>query len=223
MMTLRLTGIEKEFMQGSAVIPILRGISAEFQQGSTYAIMGVSGTGKSTLLSILGGLEAPTRGSVNFNNEKVHAFDAARRQKFFLRDVGYVFQSPHLLPELSVFENIVIKGKIAGMSEAICTERAMDLLERVNLTALAHRAPAALSGGEQQRVALVRAIFLKPAFLLADEPTAHLDDHTRASVVDVMLGLAAHDGAGLIVCTHDRALAARMEHNYALADGRLVG
>lgn len=223
MATLRLTGIEKEFIQGNAVIPILRGISAEFGQGATYAIMGVSGTGKSTLLSILGGLETPTRGSVHFNNEKVQSFDAARRQKFFLRDVGYVFQLPHLLPELSVLENITLKGKIAGMSDAACTERAMDLLERVHLAQFAHRAPAALSGGEQQRIALVRAIFLKPAFLLADEPTAHLDEHTRSSVVDVMLSLVAYDGMGLIVCTHDRTLAARMEHNYALADGQLVG
>lgn len=213
--------LEKTFIQGDVQLEVLKGISVAFQQGGTYALVGASGTGKSTLMHLLAGLDNPSAGTVTFNNKNLAAFIPAERQQFLNTSVGLVFQLPYLIQELSVLENVMFKGLLAGKSPAQCTPKAHAVLDQVGLTEKAQSKPAALSGGQQQRVAIARAIFNEPAFLLADEPTGNVDVDTGMRIVDLLLDCQKQWGMGIIVSSHDAYVAECMSTTYRLEHGLL--
>ncbi len=213
-------GIKKKFGTRSEVA-VLQDITATFAQGKSYAIMGVSGTGKSTLMHLLAGLDTPTAGAVFFNEQNVHKMSVQEHSSFLRSSVGLLFQLPYLIKELSVCENVMLPALIVGQSEAFSLQKAQQLLEAVGLLQKADARPGSLSGGQQQRIALARAVINEPDFLLADEPTGNLDERTGAEIVDLLLRLQSEWQMGLIVSTHDKEVADRMEHLYRLHDGRL--
>jgi lipoprotein-releasing system ATP-binding protein len=214
-------GLVKEFVDGPRTVRVLRGIDLEVASGETVAIVGESGVGKSTLLHLLGGLERPSAGSV-----KVAGFDLSTRSerdvaRFRNRQVGFVFQFHHLLPDFTALENVMMPCLIGGIAPAEAAERAQHLLERVGLKErLTHR-PGELSGGEQQRVAVARAVVLRPAVVLADEPTGNLDPHTGDEVERLLLDLNREAGITCIVVTHNDRLAAAMDRTLRLVEGGL--
>ena len=220
-----LRNVSKQFVVAGATstppIAVLKDVTIQFDQGEQYAIAGVSGTGKSTLLSLIGGIEHVTAGSVLFNDVEVHELVQTSPQRFFGKHVSMIFQVPHLINELSVLENILIRGMLAKQPRSESYDRATHLLEKVGLTDKAAMLPATLSLGEAQRVAVVRAFFSHPSFIIADEPTAHLDSKTRENVLD-LLDDFYKDGGGLIVASHDPSVIERMHHVYDLREGSLV-
>jgi ABC-type lipoprotein export system ATPase subunit len=220
--SLRLHNITKTFKQGPASVVVLNNITMLFEQGSTYAITGASGAGKSTLLHIAAGLEQPTHGQLFFNDQESRAMTAeaiSNLRTFFL---GLVFQAPYLISELTVLENVMVKGLIAGMPYDICKDKAYELLTAVGLQEKAATLPAKLSGGQQQRVAITRALFNKPAFLLADEPTGNLDERTGNDLIDFLLDCQAQWGMGLIVSSHDPYVSSKMNRVFHLHNGTLT-
>lgn len=219
MHTLVARNLSKSYLQGGQHNQVLRSVNYTFQAGHTYAISGVSGTGKSTLVHLLAGLDAPTDGQVLFEGRDIAAFDATERSHFLNQSMGLVFQAPYLIKELSVLENVMLKGLIAHGNHAACVAEAMQLLASFGLSDKAHAYPADLSGGQQQRVAIARAFFGKPAFLLADEPTGNLDAATTDAVLDV---LAQNGQLGLIVTSHNERVCARMGTHLRLENGELV-
>jgi ABC-type lipoprotein export system ATPase subunit len=219
--TLVLDKISKSF-HGETEICLFKNISYTFMQSQSYAIVGVSGTGKSTLIQILAGLEQPSLGKVIYNGQSITSLSPLEYQRFLHNDIGLVFQFPYLIRELSVIENVMIKGLIAHRPYVECQDEAQHLLERVGLFHKASMMPATLSGGEQQRVALARALMLKPAFLLADEPTAHLDEATRMVIVDLIKNCGQEWDMGIILSTHDRAVASCMNSLLEIHEGQLI-
>lgn len=221
---LSLNNVTKKFIHAHGSTTVLDDASYVFEKGSSYAIMGPSGAGKSTLLSLLTGFEEPTEGSITYhgNDIKALAHASPRSYEDFLQaSLGLVFQSPCLVPELSIIENVSIKGLIAGMSHAACHKRAMQLLERVGLGSCAQQAVTTLSGGQQQRVALARALFIAPHFLLLDEPTAHVDAATAHDIIALVQEFKKEDGIGIIVVCHDVAVARAMDHVLTIEQGKL--
>jgi lipoprotein-releasing system ATP-binding protein len=214
--------ISKKFMQGEKAITVLDGINATFTQSHSYAITGISGSGKSTLMHILAGLDTPTTGTVLFNNNVIHAFSAHDRSQFLNKSIGLVFQSPHLLRELSVLENVILPGLIGGRSKNDCMQRAELLLKKVSLLEKQNSKPGELSGGQQQRVAIARALFNEPAFLIADEPTGNLDIATGNAIIDLLLSCRDEWGMGIIVSSHDEYVTQKMDTIYSLDKGTLI-
>lgn len=213
--------LRKEYGHGAKLQEIIKGVSTSFVQGKTYAITGVSGVGKSTLLYILAGLDTPTSGSVLFNNKDLAKLTAQEKEKFLNKSVGLVFQYPYLIRELSVIENVMMKGLIARQDDAKATKKAKNLLQLVGLEDKAEAHPASLSGGQQQRVAIARALFYEPVFLLADEPTGNLDNKTGKEIIDLLLQCHKEWGVGLIVSSHDTYLVNKMRVIFELRDGVL--
>lgn len=219
--TLRLESVGKYFDHAGMRTCILNTISTTFNQGTTYAIKGVSGTGKSTLMHIIGGLDMPTSGVVWFNSVSLATMTALERAAFFNLNVGFIFQQPYLIKELSAIENVMVPGLIAGIDTHTCVKRAEELLEKVSLTDKKKSKVGALSGGQQQRIALARALFNKPAFLIADEPTGDLDEKTGRSMVELLLSCVVQENLGIILTTHDQYVAASMSTVYRLHEGHL--
>lgn len=213
--------IYKNFIQGQEKIIVLNDINVTFIQGKSYAITGTSGSGKSTLIHILAGLDTPTNGKVLFNNQAIHTFSIPQRCQFRNQAIGLVFQSPHLIRELSVLENIILPGLISGKNKNDCIKRAEKLLEKVNLFSKKDQKPGELSGGQQQRVAIARALFNEPKFLIADEPTGNLDLTTRKDIIDLILSCQQQWGMGIIISSHDEYVTQRMEHVFKLHKGTL--
>ncbi|HMO50655.1 MAG TPA: ABC transporter ATP-binding protein [Kiritimatiellia bacterium] len=205
-------------------IEVLRGISLVVSPGESIAIMGASGAGKSTLLHTLGGLDRPTSGRVLLDGEDIYNAPARRRNAIRAREFGFVFQAFHLLPELDVLDNIALPA--LGQSGALrrreaIRERARGLLEAVGLDhRLGHR-PVEMSGGEQQRAAIARALMNRPRYVFADEPTGNLDSRTGESVLETLFRLAAEQAAALVVVTHNREVAERCRTRLVLKDGSL--
>jgi lipoprotein-releasing system ATP-binding protein len=214
--------IVKEYPTPSEPLRVLSGVSFTLNRGENIAILGPSGSGKSTLLSILGTLDPPTSGSVRLAGQDPFALNERELAAFRSRQVGFVFQDHHLLPQCTVLENVLIPYLADGAATAADAERATELLRRVALAErLTHR-PAELSGGERQRVAIARSLVRGPTLLLADEPTGNLDRATAQSITELLLELQAERNAILVVVTHSNALASALDKRLELDAGRLV-
>jgi len=229
---LETAGLEKRIDGPSGALEILRGISLSVHPGESVAILGASGSGKSTLLGLLAGLDAPSAGEVRLLGENIGQLDEDGRAALRAGRVGFVFQSFQLLPALTALENVLLPLELNpahdGLSGSELTARARAALEQVGLQARARHYPHQLSGGEQQRVAVARAIVDRPAVLFADEPTGNLDAETGARIIDLLFGLAGADdtgpagGAALLLVTHDPALAERCDRVVHIRDGVLT-
>jgi lipoprotein-releasing system ATP-binding protein len=209
-------------MSGPVELPVLDGIELDIRAGEMLAVVGASGVGKSTLLHILGALDRPTSGKVYYGDIDVFGLDNQRLSRFRNERVGFVFQFHHLLPEFTALENVMMPGLIRRMDREEAAAAAEKILTDVGLGArLLHR-PGELSGGEQQRVAVARALMLKPDVVLADEPTGNLDMHTGEAIHDLLLGINKQQGITFVIVTHNDKLAVRADRVLRIADGRLT-
>ncbi|MBN2465020.1 ABC transporter ATP-binding protein [candidate division WOR-3 bacterium] len=218
---LQATDIWRVFETGAERLEILRGVDLEVQRGEFLAILGPSGTGKSTLLHVLGALDRPTSGRVLLDSLDVFSYPESRLHELRNRKVGFVFQFHHLLSEFTVLENVAMPLLVAGMARTEALVRAHKALEEIGFVSrLTHR-PAELSGGEQARAAVARALVNEPAVILADEPTGNLDATTAAALVDLMVRLSSERNMTILVVTHNQAVADRAMRRLHLAEGRL--
>jgi lipoprotein-releasing system ATP-binding protein len=208
-------------MSGPEALPVLDGIDLEIRKGEMLAIVGASGVGKSTFLHILGGLERPTAGRVLYGDVDLYAMDSDRIARFRNERIGFVFQFHHLLPEFTALENVMMPALIRGMTKAGAARLAAQLLGDVGLGARLRHRPGELSGGEQQRVAVARALVLDPDVVLADEPTGNLDTHTGESVHELLRAINRQKGVTFIVVTHNDKLALRADRVFRMAEGAL--
>ena len=217
----KLTAIElkKDFWQADKLIHVLRTISIEFEQGKSYAITGVSGSGKSTFLHLLGGLDHPTSGTIFFNDQNIATLK--KKNTFLNRSIGFVFQFHYLIKELTVLDNVELMGLIKGGDQNQARKHALNLLGITGLSNKITSYPGQLSGGEQQRVSIARALFNKPSFLLADEPTGNLDADNAQNIINLLLKAQQEWGMGIIICTHDQSVYNRMETTLTLHEGIL--
>ncbi|MQA31934.1 MAG: ATP-binding cassette domain-containing protein [Luteitalea sp.] len=215
-------GIVKTYRVGATPLTVLRDLELEVASGEMVAIVGASGVGKSTLLHVLGGLDRADAGSVSVAATNLTGLPDAAVVAFRNRHVGFVFQFHHLLPEFTALENVEMPMRIARIGPAESRPRATELLERVGLAErLGHR-PGMLSGGEQQRVAVARALVMRPSMLLADEPTGNLDEHTAESLHALLAEMHRADGLTSVIATHNPRLAAACDRILRLEEGRLV-
>jgi lipoprotein-releasing system ATP-binding protein len=215
------TGVNKSYVVGSHSLHVLRDVNLEVEAGEMLAIVGQSGVGKSTLLHLLGGLDRVDRGSIRIGDVEVTTLPDTTLVEFRNRHVGFVFQFHHLLPEFDALENAAMPMRIARIPVKDARSRAQDLLERVGLgERLTHR-PSMLSGGEQQRVAVARALIMRPSLLLADEPTGDLDETTAESLHQLLRGMHAEYGLTSIIATHNPRLAAACTRTLRMEKGQL--
>jgi putative ABC transport system ATP-binding protein len=213
-------GITMRFGGGGRAVDVLSDVSLDVPARQFLAVAGPSGSGKSTLLGLIAGLDRPTAGQITVAGVPVTALGEAGLARFRRDTIGYVFQSFHLIPTLSAVENVSVPLELAG--EANATARAAALLTEMGLGDRLHHYPVQLSGGEQQRVAVARAIARRPPVLLADEPTGNLDSATGKQIIELLLGLNRSLGCTLVLVTHDAALAAHADRVVTLRDGRIV-
>ena len=216
---LRLDDLTRTFREGDAERAVLKGVTATVPAGAFAALYGRSGSGKSTLLNLIAGLDVPTSGRVWLGDAELTAMGEAERTRLRRTRLGFVFQAFNLIPTLTVAENVALPLELAGRRDPA---RVADLLSAVGLADRADAFPDRLSGGEQQRVAVARALAHAPELVLADEPTGNLDGATAARVLDLLAGLARDDGRTLLVVTHDASIARRAALVLHLVDGRLV-
>jgi lipoprotein-releasing system ATP-binding protein len=219
---LRLEGVRRVFAQGSAKLSVLQGIDLRLMPGTIAALVGPSGTGKSTLLHIAGLLERPSAGEVVIDGRDCGALGDSERTRLRRERIGFVYQFHHLLPDFTALENVAMPQLIAGSRRREAKARAHALLARLGLEARVTHRPARLSGGEQQRVAIARALANGPRLLLADEPTGNLDPHTADEVFSMLLEVVRATGTAALIATHNTDLAARMDESYLLTEGRLT-
>jgi lipoprotein-releasing system ATP-binding protein len=218
---LKLTNVRRSFKQGREELEVLRGVDLAIHPGEIVALVGPSGTGKSTLLQISGLLEKPSSGEVLIAGTSAGTLSDDKRTALRRLHLGFVYQYHHLLPEFSALENVVLPQMIAGVSKSKAAKRAQHLLEGMGLADRIKHRPAELSGGEQQRVAICRALANGPRLLLADEPTGNLDPHTSDHVFAAFLRLVRDEGLAALIATHNPDLAARMDRTVSLSEGRL--
>ncbi len=214
-------GVERYFLDGDRRLDVLRGVDIRVVSGETLVIIGASGTGKSTLLHILGALDRPTGGRVMIRDRWLDDLSVRELALVRNREVGFVFQMHHLLGEFSALENVMLPLLARGQTPAKARRRAEDILEGVGLADRLDHSPAKLSGGEQQRVAIARALVGGPALVLMDEPTGNLDPGTAGYVLDLVFELAGADGTSFVIVTHDERLAARADRALFLSGGAL--
>jgi putative ABC transport system ATP-binding protein len=217
---IRVRGLSMRLASGGRGVDVLTDVSLDVPAGQFLAIAGPSGSGKSTLLGLIAGLDQPTGGRIEVAGVDITALDEDGLARFRRDHVGYVFQSFHLLPTLTAQENVAVPLELAGETDAAA--RAAALLAEVGLAERAHHYPVQLSGGEQQRVAVARAMARRPALLLADEPTGNLDSATGKQIIELLVGMNRRLGATLVLVTHDTALAAHADRVVTLRDGRIV-
>jgi lipoprotein-releasing system ATP-binding protein len=223
MSVLEVQGLTKTYMGGDgAVITVFDGVDLAVQRGEMVAIIGASGAGKSTLLHLLGALDRPTAGQVLIDGRPLAGMDDDEVSRLRNRTVGFVFQFHHLLREFTALENVMMPLRIAGTSDGEARTRALALLGRVGLSGRVHHRPSELSGGEQQRTAVARALATDPAVLLADEPSGNLDHHNSELLHDLFAQLSRELEIAMVVVTHNRSLAARADRVLQLEDGRLT-
>jgi putative ABC transport system ATP-binding protein len=212
--------VHKSVTDSTGTLDILRDIDFTLARKETAAIVGASGSGKSTLLSIVAGLDTPTKGTVRLAGQDIFAMDEDERAAVRARQVGFVFQSFQLLGNLTALENVMLPLELSGRRDS--RKAASEMLERVGLSTRLSHYPKVLSGGEQQRVALARAFVVRPAVLLADEPTGSLDFATGETVMALMFDLNREQGTTLVLVTHDRAIAAKCERRITIEAGRIA-
>jgi putative ABC transport system ATP-binding protein len=213
-------GLSMRLASGGAVVDVLTDISLEVPPGQFLAVAGPSGSGKSTLLGLIAGLDRPTAGRIVVAGVEITRLGEDELTRFRRDTIGYVFQSYHLIPTLTALENVAVPIELAGERDAL--RRARALLEEVGLAARARHYPVQLSGGEQQRVAVARAVGRRPRLLLADEPTGNLDSATGKQIIELLVALNRNLGSTLALVTHDGALAAHADRIVTLRDGRIV-
>ena len=219
---LQVTGLARSFEQGETRIEVLSGVDLAIAPGEIVALLGPSGSGKSTLLQAVGLLEGGFSGRIRICGEEVGSLDDLGRTRVRRQRLGFVYQFHHLLPDFTARENVMLAQMVAGVPEASASTRADELLAALGLGARLTHKPAQLSGGEQQRVAVARALANHPALVLADEPTGNLDEVTAGLVLAAFLDLVRSTGAAALVATHNVALARRMDRVVTLQQGRLV-
>jgi lipoprotein-releasing system ATP-binding protein len=213
--------IAKVFGDGMQAIELFRDLDLIIRRGERVAIVGASGVGKSTLLHILGTIEKPSGGRVLYGGQDIFLWDEKHLAQFRNRSIGFVFQFHYLLPEFNALENVMMPGIIAGLSQRDVKAQALALLERLELTDRLHHRVGELSGGEQQRVAVARALVLRPKMFLADEPSGNLDSKTGRKLHDLLVTLNEELGLTMVIVTHNSELAAMMHRTLRLVDGQL--
>ena len=218
---LRAEALGKTYAEGKLRTPVFDALDFAVAPGETVAIVGASGAGKSTLLHLLGGLDVPTSGEVYVAGQRMSALSDAARGQLRNRALGFIYQFHHLLPEFTALENVMLPVLLAGSSVPAASQRAKALLEAVGLGHRLEHKPGELSGGERQRAAVARALVNKPACVLGDEPTGNLDEKTAAQVFELMLELNRAERTSLVLVTHDRRLAHRLDRVMELQQGRL--
>ena len=216
---IKLRNVTKTVRSGTEDLTILNDVSVEIPDGQFVAVTGASGSGKSTLLGLIAGLDAPTSGSILIDTDEITSLGEDTLARIRSEKIGFVFQSFHLIPSLTAYENILIPMEILGLPNV--QERASALLDQVDLTNRGHHYPAELSGGEQQRVAIARAFANSPKILLADEPTGNLDTKNGQHIFDLMKDLHRQNAVTLILVTHDATLAGQAQRRIVLTDGQV--
>jgi lipoprotein-releasing system ATP-binding protein len=220
--TVEIIGLKRAFTQGSIVIEVLRGVDLSIARGEIVALLGPSGSGKSTLLQAVGLLEGGFDGSIRIKGEEAAQLDNEGRTRLRRDALGFVYQFHHLLPDFSAVENVVLPQLIHGATQAGANERAASLLGSLGLAKRLDHRPSELSGGEQQRVAVARALANRPALVLADEPTGNLDEATADVVLAEFLRLVRGEGSAALIATHNERIAAKMDRVVRLHDGVLA-
>lgn len=213
--------LKRSFTQGEVTIEVLRGVDLAIQPGEIVALLGPSGSGKSTLLQAVGLLEGGFKGSIRLSGEEASELDDNGRTRLRRELLGFVYQFHHLLPEFNAVENVVLPQLVRGVDSSAAVARARQLLGALGLSERLDHRPSKLSGGEQQRVAVARALANKPPLVLADEPTGNLDEHTADAVLSEFLNLVRGEGSAALVATHNERLASRMDRVVRLHEGRL--
>jgi lipoprotein-releasing system ATP-binding protein len=214
-------GVARRFNEGESTLVVLHDVDLQVQSAERVAIIGASGSGKTTLLQIMGGLDEPDEGAVFINGEAMHGTDEKAKGDLRNRNVGFVYQFHHLLPEFTAEENVAMPLMIRREPRSVAIEKARQLLSRVGLGERLHHKPGELSGGERQRAAVARALITKPQLVLADEPTGNLDAGNGAHVLNLMLELNEELKTSLVIVTHDHSIASQMDRILVLEDGTL--
>jgi lipoprotein-releasing system ATP-binding protein len=218
---LELIDVRRKFVQGDVTIEVLRGVDLVIGKGELVALLGPSGSGKSTMLQAVGLLEGGFSGSIKLDGEEVSTAGVDRQTEIRRQKLGFVYQFHHLLPDFDALENVILPQLIADAAPDVAHERATYLLTQLGLSERLHHRPSKLSGGEQQRVAVARALANRPKLVLADEPTGNLDEHTADIVLGEFMALVREEGSSAIVATHNERLAAKMDRVVRLHDGKL--
>jgi len=218
---LQVRDLHKSFMSGSQRLDVLIGLSLDLAEGEMIAVTGVSGSGKSTLLHLLGGMDRPDRGSIRIDEQDLPSLSLLELARFRNETVGFVFQLHHLLPEFTALENVMMPLLLREKAAPEARTAAMEMLAGVNMEARAHHRPGELSGGEQQRIAIARALVGKPRILLADEPTGNLDPHTGESIASLIRTLHERHRLSSIIVTHNEKLAQICSRAHRLEEGKL--
>ena len=218
---LSIRGLERTYVTAAGALSVLKGVDLDVAPGEIVGLIGPSGSGKSSLLHAAGLLEHPDAGQITILGVDCSSLGERERTRVRLSTIGFVYQFHHLLPEFSALDNVALPRMIAGEDRKAASARAAELLGGLGLKDRAHHEPAQLSGGEQQRVAVARALANSPRLLLADEPTGNLDPATSTAVFDSLYALARREGVAALVATHNLALAGHMDRVFALRDGRL--
>jgi lipoprotein-releasing system ATP-binding protein len=219
---IRISNLCKSFPMGGQELTVLKGINLEIARGTMLAIVGASGAGKSTLLHIIGTLDRPTSGTVTFEGQDLFKLSDQRQAEFRNRRIGFVFQFHHLLPEFTALENVCLPAYIQNRPAMEIREEAVSLLKEVGLEARLHHKPGELSGGEQQRVAVARALMQRPDVVLADEPTGNLDTHTGEALFGLLRTLNRDRGITFVIVTHNEKLSAQTDRIIHMEDGLIT-